>query len=147
MDGTSKCPVMHGSSTVNSGVSTSNRDWWPNQLNVNILHQNDKRSNPMSLDFNYREEFKKLDYFALKKDLTDLMTDTQEWWPADYGHYGPFFIRMTWHAAGTYRTADGRGGGGTGDQRFAPLNSWPDNGNLDKARRLLWPIKQNTEIK
>ena len=111
-------------------------------MNVNILHQNDKRSNPMATDFDYREEFKKLDYFALKKDLTDLMTDSQDWWPADYGHYGPFFIRMTWHAAGTYRTADGRGGGGTGDQRFAPLNSWPDNGNLDKARRLLWPIKQ-----
>ncbi len=142
MDGVSKCPVMHGSSTTNSGISTSNRDWWPNQLNINILHQDDKRSNPMGLDFDYREEFKKLDYFALKKDLNDLMTQSQEWWPADYGHYGPFFIRMTWHAAGTYRTADGRGGGGTGDQRFAPLNSWPDNGNLDKARRLLWPIKQ-----
>ncbi|MDC3063846.1 catalase/peroxidase HPI [Alphaproteobacteria bacterium] len=138
----SKCPVMHGSATQNSGISTTNRDWWPNQLNVNILHQNDKRSNPMATDFDYREEFKKLDYFALKKDLTDLMTESQDWWPADYGHYGPFFIRMTWHAAGTYRTADGRGGGGTGDQRFAPLNSWPDNGNLDKARRLLWPIKQ-----
>jgi catalase-peroxidase len=142
MDDIGKCPVMHGSATTNSGVSTSNRDWWPNQLNLNILHQGDKRSNPMGIDFDYREEFKKLDYKALKKDLNDLMTDTQDWWPADYGHYGPFFIRMTWHAAGTYRTSDGRGGGGTGDQRFAPLNSWPDNGNLDKARRLLWPIKQ-----
>ncbi len=142
MDDIGKCPVMHGSATTNSGVSTSNRDWWPNQLNLNILHQGDKRSNPMGLDFDYREEFKKLDYQALKKDLNDLMTDTKDWWPADYGHYGPFFIRMTWHAAGTYRTSDGRGGGGTGDQRFAPLNSWPDNGNLDKARRLLWPIKQ-----
>ncbi|MDC0093415.1 catalase/peroxidase HPI [Alphaproteobacteria bacterium] len=142
MDDIGKCPVMHGSATTNSGISTSNRDWWPNQLNLNILHQGDKRSNPMGVDFDYREEFIKLDYQALKKDLNDLMTDTKDWWPADYGHYGPFFIRMTWHAAGTYRTSDGRGGGGTGDQRFAPLNSWPDNGNLDKARRLLWPIKQ-----
>ena len=142
MSEVSKCPVMHGAVTKNSGNATSNRDWWPNQLNLNILHQHDKKSNPSSDDFNYRNEFKNLDYNALKKDLNNLMTDSQDWWPADYGHYGPFFIRMTWHAAGTYRTGDGRGGGGTGAQRFAPLNSWPDNGNLDKARRLLWPIKQ-----
>ena len=137
-----KCPVMHGTVARNSGGGTSNREWWPNQLNLNILHQHDKKSSPLDTDFNYREAFLKLDYAALKKDLLALMTDSQEWWPADYGHYGPFFIRMTWHAAGTYRTADGRGGGGTGAQRFAPLNSWPDNGNLDKARRLLWPIKK-----
>ena len=137
-----KCPVMHGAMTTNSSTGTSTKDWWPNQLNLNILHQHDKKSNPMDEGFDYREEFEKIDYKALKNDLYDLMTDSQEWWPADYGHYGPFFIRMTWHAAGTYRNTDGRGGGGTGAQRFAPLNSWPDNGNLDKARRLLWPIKQ-----
>ena len=144
MDGNNagKCPVMHGAVTTNSSSGTSNREWWPNQLNIGILHQHDQKSNPMGANFNYREEFKSIDYKALKKDLHDLMTDSQDWWPADYGHYGPFFIRMTWHAAGTYRNGDGRGGGGTGAQRFAPLNSWPDNGNLDKARRLLWPIKQ-----
>ena len=133
---------MHGANTKNNGEGTTNRDWWPNQLDISILHQHDEKSNPMGKDYNYRDHFKNIDYDALKKDLNDLMTDSQDWWPADYGHYGPFFIRMTWHAAGTYRTADGRGGGGTGAQRFAPLNSWPDNGNLDKARRLLWPIKQ-----
>jgi catalase-peroxidase len=132
-----KCPFMH--TTV--GVQ-SNRDWWPNQLNLKILHQNSSLSNPMGAAFNYAEEFKKLDLKALKKDLTALMTDSQAWWPADFGHYGPLFIRMAWHSAGTYRIGDGRGGGGTGQQRFAPLNSWPDNVNLDKARRLLWPIKQ-----
>ena len=141
-DEVNKCPVMHGAITSNSGTGTSNREWWPNQLNLNILHQHGKKYNPEKNSFDYREEFKKLDYESLKKDLHNLMTDSQEWWPADYGHYGPFFVRMTWHAAGTYRTGDGRGGGGTGAQRFAPLNSWPDNGNLDKARRLLWPIKK-----
>ena len=138
----SKCPVSHGSNSQHTLGSMSNNQWWPDALNLNILHQHDRKSNPMGEDFNYREEFKKIDYDALKNDLNNVMTDSQDWWPADYGHYGPFFIRMTWHAAGTYRIAAGRGGGGTGNQRFAPLNSWPDNGNLDKARRLLWPIKQ-----
>ncbi|WP_170570683.1 catalase/peroxidase HPI [Ruegeria atlantica] len=133
---TGGCPVMHGAG------ARSNRDWWPNQLNLSILHQHAPSSNPLGADFNYAEEFKKLDMKALKEDLYALMTDSQDWWPADYGHYGGLFIRMAWHSAGTYRTADGRGGASTGNQRFAPLNSWPDNGNLDKARRLLWPIKQ-----
>ena len=132
-----KCPVMHTTSGARS-----NRDWWPNQLNLKILHQNAPATSPMDPGFDYAEAFKKLDLKAVKKDLTALMTDSQDWWPADYGHYGGLFIRMTWHAAGTYRTGDGRGGAGTGMQRFAPLNSWPDNGNLDKARRLLWPIKK-----
>jgi len=136
------CPFHGGAEREAAGGGTKNRDWWPNKLDLDILRQHTAESNPMGEDFNYAEEFKKLDYKALKQDLHDLMTDSKDWWPADYGHYGGLFIRMTWHAAGTYRVADGRGGGGTGNQRFAPINSWPDNANLDKARRLLWPIKK-----
>ena len=144
-EGAGKCPVMHGAVAVEGKSAPrgrSNRDWWPNALNVGILRQHSSLSDPMGAGFSYADSFKTLDIEALRTDLTALMTDSQEWWPADYGHYGPFFVRMAWHAAGTYRTADGRGGASAGSQRFAPLNSWPDNGNLDKARRLLWPIKQ-----
>jgi catalase-peroxidase len=142
MDGVSKCPFAGASHRHTAAGALSNASWWPEQLNLQILRQHSEKSDPLGADFDYAEAFNAIDYDALKRDLTALMTGSQDWWPADYGHYGPFFIRMTWHAAGTYRITDGRGGGGTGAQRFAPLNSWPDNGNLDKARRLLWPIKQ-----
>jgi len=142
MNSEGKCPVTGKTHEHATGKGTSNRDWWPDQVNLKVLHQHSVMSNPMGEEFNYAEEFKKLDLEALKKDLYALMTDSQDWWPADYDHYGPLFIRMAWHSAGTYRMGDGRGGAGSGNQRLAPLNSWPDNVNLDKARRLLWPIKQ-----
>jgi catalase-peroxidase len=137
-----KCPVMHGENKVRAAGTNANQHWWPNQLNVKMLHQNAPAGDPMGKNFNYAKEFSKIDLNKLAKDVDAVMTDSQDWWPADFGHYGGFFIRMAWHSAGTYRIQDGRGGAGSGAQRFAPLNSWPDNGNLDKARRLLWPVKQ-----
>ena len=142
MDTEAKCPVTGGARRHTVAGAPTNADWWPNQLNLKILHQHSPLSDPMGKQFNYAKEFKSLDLDAVVKDLHALMTDSQDWWPADFGHYGPLFIRMAWHSAGTYRIGDGRGGAGAGQQRFAPLNSWPDNVNLDKARRLLWPIKQ-----
>ena len=141
MSSASKCPFA-GGFVKNTSQGTANRDWWPNQLDLSVLARNSSKSDPMDAGFDYAAEFKSLDLTAVIADLRVLMTSSQPWWPADYGHYGPFFIRMAWHSAGTYRTGDGRGGAGSGTQRFAPLNSWPDNVNLDKARRLLWPIKQ-----
>ena len=141
MSNEKQCP-FHTAPTQARNAATSNRNWWPEQLNLAVLHQHTARANPLGADFDYAQAFKTLDLDAVVRDLHALMTDSQDWWPADYGHYGPLFIRMAWHSAGTYRVADGRGGAGEGAQRFAPLNSWPDNANLDKARRLLWPIKQ-----
>ena len=141
----SKCPVMHDDRAPHPTQGGGNRGWWPNHLNLKVLAKNPAVANPLGDDFDYAAAFRSIDYDGLKRDLHALMTDSKPWWPADYGHYGPFFIRMAWHSAGTYRTGDGRGGAGAGQQRFAPLNSWPDNGNLDKARRLLWPISRSTD--
>ena len=146
-----ECPLGHGNAVKTSVTeyreaamtkAPTNKDWWPNKLNLEVLRQNSEKTNPMGMSFDYIKEFKSLDYFAIKKDIEKVLTESQDWWPADFGNYGPLFIRMAWHSAGTYRSGDGRGGSRAGQQRFAPLNSWPDNGNLDKARRLLWPIKQ-----